>query len=152
MATPWRFEDGARLLACALLCSALPAGGGATPRERPLAEVSDGAPVYRAYGLGVVEVPAPPADLAASRPAAVETCPVEVRAIVRGDSRDTTFTVIAWGEYSTLLSAGEGVKTPRGWLAVSEIAADHVLLRRGDLAHRCPLKSAAARARRTATR
>ena len=152
MATVWqRLGGGVRLLACMFLCLVQPTGGAATataPHERSLAAVGSAAPLGRAYGLGVVEVPAPPADLAAPRPAAETTCPVEVRAIVQGDSRDTTFTVIAWGEQSTLLSAGEGVKTPGGWLAISKIAADHVLLRRGDVAHRCELNSAAANERR----
>lgn len=153
MVAAWQqLGDGVRLTACALLCLVQPTGAPTAPREKPLSDVHRAAPLDRSYGLGVVEVPDPPADLAARRPAAVDSCPVEVRAIIQGDSRDTTFTVIAWGDQSSLLSAGEGIKTPDGWLAISKIAADHVLLRRGDVAHHCPLKSAAANERRIPTR
>jgi type II secretory pathway component PulC len=104
----------------------------------------DAAPLSRVYHLAVVDLPAPPAAPVASQRSQPERhCPVEVRAIVQGDSRATTFTVIAWGEHSTLLSAGEGVKTRDGWLAVSKIASDHVILHRGDVAHRCELNPAA---------
>jgi hypothetical protein len=104
----------------------------------------DSVPLSRVYHLAVVDVPTPPTEPPATQRSRPEqNCPVEVRAIVQGDSRDTTFTVIAWGEQSKLLSAGEGVKTGDGWLAVSKIASDHIILRRGDVAHRCELNSAA---------
>jgi hypothetical protein len=129
-----------RVIACVALCAVLPASSSAfsgLPVAK-LGPIHRSAPLSRVYGLGVSDVPAPP-DVSAKLQLINQRCPVEVRAIITGDSRETTFAVLGWGEQSKLLWAGQGVKTPAGWIAISSIASDHVVLRRGDEAYHCKL-------------
>ncbi len=92
-------------------------------------------PLYR---LEVIEVPEPPAHIAAPPSATqIGDCPVEVRAIVSGEGE--AFAVVASGSTSELVRAGDGVRTPAGWVAVTAIEADHVVVRHGEATRRCAL-------------
>ena len=119
-------------------------GGRLLPHEsHPLYAVGASAYIPTGYGLGIVGVPPPPADLALSPPAGA-SCPVEIRAIITADVPQDTFVVVAVGSGNALLLKGQGVRTEAGWVSISEIAADHVVLYRGGDKFDCTLGSAAA--------
>ena len=119
-------------------------GGRMTPGEtRPLYAVGAPAALPTGYGLRVASVPAPPQDLPISTLGIGPTCPVEVRAIVTGEAPNDTFVVVAVGEESVLLQKSQGVRTRQGWVAISEIVADHVVLHKGDQVFDCFLGSPA---------
>ncbi len=116
-----------------------------TDEVRELKNVQIPSKLEGVYGLGVVEVPEPPGNVESMRAQPSQDCPVEVRAIVRGDEPSSTFAVLGWGENSSLLGKGEGVRTPIGWLAVALIAEDYVVLHHGGEAYHCVLGTNSAR-------
>jgi hypothetical protein len=129
---------GLRALLVLPVCSLLSSGGGAQA-NRPLYAVGAPAPLASGYGLGVVELPEPPAPVKPAAQADERRCPVEIRAIVAADDPSDSFAVLAWGGKSAVVNERQSERTSAGWLRVTKIRPDHVVLRRGEVTFHCPL-------------
>jgi hypothetical protein len=132
-----------RLLLTIPALGSLPGSRLSPSPARPLYAVGAPSVIPIGYGLSVVSVPAPPADLATSSAGSNAACPVDIRAIVTGDTPADTFVIVAIGDESALLKKGQGLKSREGWVAISDVAPDRVVLRKGDQAFDCFLGAAA---------
>lgn len=138
---------GFRALLVVPVCSLLTSDGGADAK-RALHAVGAPEPLSSGYGLSVVELPDPPVyDKPAAR-ADENRCPVEIRAIVAADDPSDSFAVLAWGEQSAVVTERQSQRTSAGWLRVTAIRPDHVVLRRGEVTFHCPLGTGGSDGRR----
>ena len=123
-----------RWLALTLMSAVAPVGvQTATPSKvhslRPLAASG----LERAYGIAVVEVPPPPADLLAVYRAEQSpqrrACPVDVRAVV--DGPDEAFAILSLGDDSRLVRPGQSLRVRGVDMYVAAVVAGRVVLRSG---------------------
>jgi hypothetical protein len=135
-------------IAVVALCATPPAAGraDAMPVARELTRVAAPAALASGYGIAVAVVPNPPAELRRELSPSDAACPVEVRAIVIGEEPEGGFAVLGVEDDSALVTVGEGVRTARGWYAVTRISANQLVLRRGDETFVCALQGSASSA------
>ena len=106
--------------------------------RRELRLVAGGGSLTRAYGLQVTAaVPAPPSF--ADRPGSqnASSCPLEVRAIVQGETSADSFAVLAVGNNSKLVRQGDGFHAGGSLLSVAAIESSGVMVRLGENLVRC---------------
>lgn len=124
-----------RLSAAVLLCLALTPGAAlcTRPTLMSLEAVAPTGYLARAYGLGLAPLPKPP-DIPAVP--VQEHCPLEIRGIWQSD---TPLALVAVGDESYVLEAGQGVRTGQGWVAISMIFNGMVVVHMDGRAFACPL-------------
>ena len=153
---------GAAVLATGTLPWSVPLLYANDPRTPPAAapRVVEGlasSALASSYGLGVVEVPEPPV-FQATAASELFDCPVELRGVVQAEAGENAaeveldeageplaavggagFAVLADGADSWLLGPGQGVYTARGYLRVTAVETDAVVMQFAGGTHRCRL-------------
>ncbi len=125
-----------RLLLTVPALGSIPGARAPHGERQPLFAVGQASALTVQFGLGVVALPEPPAFLP-TPVAAAPICPIEVRGFISGGEPEETFVVVAVGDNSSLLKVGQGIRTRDGWVAISGIFSERVVVRRGDAAFDC---------------
>ncbi len=107
--------------------------------SRMLLAIASPQSVSARYHLQVVELPPPPAI---SPSPSAQGCPVELRAVLWAEDPADSLAVVAIGGQTEVLAAGESVRTAEGWVAVSQVASEYALVRKGGATYRCTLADA----------
>ena len=87
------------------------------------------------YNLPVTEIPPPLALLNRLK----NGCPLEVRGLVVGETRESTFAMVALIQETRLLRVGESVDIAGIIFTAHEIGPETLILQQGDVAIRCAL-------------